>query len=86
MRPGCRSPIGTDSLASAPDLGVFGELAALRALAPGVPASRLLASATRWARGRSGARHASARSSPARLAALIAMDVPAVSMTWRSIW
>ena len=38
--------IGTDSLASAPDLGVFGELAAMRALAPEVPAARLLESAT----------------------------------------
>ena len=38
--------IGTDSLASAPDLNVFGELARMRALAPEVPAERLLASAT----------------------------------------
>jgi aminodeoxyfutalosine deaminase len=38
--------IGTDSLASAPDLNVFGELARMRALAPDVPAVRLLASAT----------------------------------------
>jgi cytosine/adenosine deaminase-related metal-dependent hydrolase len=38
--------IGTDSLASAPDLGVFAEVAAMRALAPALPASRLLDSAT----------------------------------------
>jgi aminodeoxyfutalosine deaminase len=38
--------VGTDSLASAPDLNLFAELAALRALAPGVPASMLLESAT----------------------------------------
>ena len=38
--------IGTDSLASVPDLGVFAEVAAMRALAPAVPASRLLDSAT----------------------------------------
>jgi cytosine/adenosine deaminase-related metal-dependent hydrolase len=38
--------IGTDSLASAPDLDVFAELATMRALAPAVPASRLLESAT----------------------------------------
>ena len=43
---GLRVAVGTDSLASAPDLNVFGELAAMRALAPGVPASRLLESAT----------------------------------------
>jgi len=39
--------IGTDSLASTPDLNVFAELATVRALAPGVPAARLLDSATR---------------------------------------
>lgn len=39
--------IGTDSLASAPDLNVFAELATMRALAPSVPASALLESATR---------------------------------------
>jgi cytosine/adenosine deaminase-related metal-dependent hydrolase len=44
---GVRVAVGTDSLASAPDLNVFGELAAMRRLAPDVPASRLLDSATR---------------------------------------
>jgi cytosine/adenosine deaminase-related metal-dependent hydrolase len=39
--------VGTDSLASAPDLNVFTELAVLRQLAPDLPASRLLDSATR---------------------------------------
>jgi cytosine/adenosine deaminase-related metal-dependent hydrolase len=43
---GVRVAIGTDSLASVADLNVFGELAALRGLAPKVPASRLLRSAT----------------------------------------
>jgi cytosine/adenosine deaminase-related metal-dependent hydrolase len=38
--------IGTDSLASTPDLNLFNELRALRRLAPRVPASRLLESAT----------------------------------------
>jgi cytosine/adenosine deaminase-related metal-dependent hydrolase len=37
---------GTDSLASVEDLNVFGELAAARPLAPAIPASRLLESAT----------------------------------------
>jgi cytosine/adenosine deaminase-related metal-dependent hydrolase len=38
---------GTDSLASAPDLNVFAELAEARRLAPRVPARQLLESATR---------------------------------------
>jgi len=46
-RSGVAVAVGTDSLASAPDLNVFGELAALRQLAPEVPAARLLESATR---------------------------------------
>jgi cytosine/adenosine deaminase-related metal-dependent hydrolase len=39
--------VGTDSLASVADLNVFAELATLRALAPSVPAAKLLDSATR---------------------------------------
>ncbi|PWT82087.1 MAG: hypothetical protein C5B57_09285 [Blastocatellia bacterium] len=46
-RSGARVAVGTDSLASAPDLNVFAELAAMHALAPAVPAARLLESATR---------------------------------------
>ncbi|MCC7123352.1 MAG: amidohydrolase family protein [Acidobacteria bacterium] len=38
--------IGTDSLASVGDLNLFAELKAMRQLAPGVPAARLLESAT----------------------------------------
>jgi len=38
--------VGTDSLASTPDLNVFSELAAMRRLAPDVSAARLLESAT----------------------------------------
>jgi hypothetical protein len=41
-----RIAIGTDSLASSPDLNIFAEMATMRALAPGVPASRLIGSAT----------------------------------------
>ena len=37
--------VGTDSLASTPDLNVFAELAAMRVIAPTVPASHLLESA-----------------------------------------
>lgn len=43
---GVRLAVGTDSLASAPDLNVFAELREMRLLAPTVPAGRLLASAT----------------------------------------
>jgi cytosine/adenosine deaminase-related metal-dependent hydrolase len=44
---GVRVAVGTDSLASTPDLNLFAELAAMRSIAPEVPASRLLDSATR---------------------------------------
>jgi cytosine/adenosine deaminase-related metal-dependent hydrolase len=44
---GASVAVGTDSLASVGDLNVFMELAAMRRLAPSVPASRLLDSATR---------------------------------------
>jgi cytosine/adenosine deaminase-related metal-dependent hydrolase len=43
---GVRVAIGTDSLASVPDLNVFSELAELRRLAPEVPARALVESAT----------------------------------------
>jgi cytosine/adenosine deaminase-related metal-dependent hydrolase len=43
---GVRVAVGTDSLASAPDLNIFSELATLRRLAPSIPASKLLESAT----------------------------------------
>jgi aminodeoxyfutalosine deaminase len=39
--------VGTDSLASAPDLNLFGELEAMGRIAPEVPAARLIAAATR---------------------------------------
>jgi aminodeoxyfutalosine deaminase len=43
---GARVAVGTDSLASVADLSVFAEIAEMRRLAPGVPARRLLESAT----------------------------------------
>jgi aminodeoxyfutalosine deaminase len=43
---GVRVAVGTDSLASVPDLNIFAELAEMRRLAPEVPARLLLESAT----------------------------------------
>ncbi len=43
---GVRVAVGTDSLASVPDLNIFSELAELRRLAPEVPARALVESAT----------------------------------------
>jgi cytosine/adenosine deaminase-related metal-dependent hydrolase len=43
---GVRVAVGTDSLASVPDLNIFSELAELRRLAPDVPARALVESAT----------------------------------------
>ncbi len=73
---GVRVAVGTDSLASTPDLNVFAELAAMRRLAPSVPASALLDSATRQ-----GARALAFESEygtiePGRRARLLAVDVP----------
>jgi len=46
FRHGVRVAVGTDSLASVPDLNIFCELAEMRRLAPGIPARALLQSAT----------------------------------------
>jgi len=46
-RSGVAVAVGTDSLASTPDLNLFSELAAMRALAPAVPAAMLIESATK---------------------------------------
>jgi aminodeoxyfutalosine deaminase len=74
---GVRLAIGTDSLASAPDLGIFPELAALRHLAPTVPASRLLESATRIGAEALGFATEYGTIEPGRRADLLAIHVPA---------
>ena len=73
---GVHVAVGTDSLASAPDLSVFAELATLRALAPSVPASRLLASATIEGARALGFDADYGTIEPGKSARLVAVDVP----------
>jgi cytosine/adenosine deaminase-related metal-dependent hydrolase len=75
-RSGVRVAIGTDSLASAPDLNVFAELATIRALAPSVPAASLLDSATRQGARALGFDGDYGTIEPGKCARLIAVDVP----------
>lgn len=69
--------VGTDSLASAPDLNVFAELATMRALAPDVPAGALLESATLQGARALGFDADYGTIGPGKRARLIAVDVPA---------
>lgn len=73
---GVRVAIGTDSRASVPDLSVWPELAALRRLAPDVPAARLLESATRTGAEALGFGAEFGTIAPGKRAALVAVDVP----------
>jgi cytosine/adenosine deaminase-related metal-dependent hydrolase len=73
---GVHVAVGTDSLASAPDLNVFAELATMRALAPTVPASALLASATREGARALGFDADYGTIEPGKLARLLAVAVP----------
>ena len=75
-RAGVRVAIGTDSLASVDDLNLFAELAALRALAPAVPAGSLLASATVHGARALGFEADFGTIAPGRRASLIAIDLP----------
>jgi cytosine/adenosine deaminase-related metal-dependent hydrolase len=68
--------VGTDSLASTPDLNVFAELATMRALAPTVPARQLLDSATRQGARALGFDAEFGTIEPGKSARLIAVDVP----------
>jgi cytosine/adenosine deaminase-related metal-dependent hydrolase len=73
---GVRVAVGTDSLASTPDLNVFAELATLRALAPRVSASELLESATLNGARALGFDREFGSIEPGKRARLIAVDVP----------
>ena len=75
-RSGVAVAVGTDSLASNDDLNLFAELAALRRLAPSVPAATLLESATLVGARALGSTPAPAPSSPASARALIAVALP----------
>jgi cytosine/adenosine deaminase-related metal-dependent hydrolase len=76
-RSGVRVAIGTDSLASTPDLNVFAELAELRKLAPAVSAAQLLDSATRQGARSLGCDADYGTIEPGKRARLLAVSVPA---------
>ena len=73
---GAAVAIGTDSLASAPDLNLFAELAHLRRLAPEVPAGKILRSAALDGAVALGRGRTHGAIAPARRAALIAVETP----------
>jgi cytosine/adenosine deaminase-related metal-dependent hydrolase len=75
-RAGVSVAVGTDSLASAPDLNIFSELAVMRHLAPDVPASRLLDSATRVGAMALGFEDYGTIAAGTKAASLIAVNVP----------
>jgi cytosine/adenosine deaminase-related metal-dependent hydrolase len=74
---GVRVALGTDSLASVDDLNLFAEMAAVRQLAPAVPAARILESATRIGAEALGFGGQFGTLEPGRCADLIAVRVPA---------
>ena len=74
---GVRVAIGTDSLASAPDVNVFAELAAARRLAPAIPARDLLCAATLNGAKALGFGETHGSIAPGKQAFLIAVALPA---------
>ena len=74
---GASVAVGTDSLASAPDLNTFAELAEVRRLAPEVPARRILRSGTLGGAAALGRGRTHGAIEPSRRAALIAVETPA---------
>ena len=75
-RAGIQVAVGTDSLASNDDLNLFAELAALHRLAPSVPATSLLESATINGARALGFESETGTIEPGRDASLIAVDLP----------
>lgn len=73
---GVNVAVGTDSLASAPDLNVFAELATMRALAPTVSAGALLDSATRQGARALGFDAQYGTIEPGKSARLLVIDIP----------
>ena len=73
---GVRLAVGTDSLASCPDLNLFAELAEMRRLAPDASARRLLAAATEGGARALGLGDDLGAIAPGRRAALVAVSVP----------
>ena len=74
---GVRLAVGTDSLASVPDLNLFAELQTMRRLAPDAPARRLLAAATLGGAEALGLDAELGTIAPGKRAALIAVTLPA---------
>ena len=74
---GVRVAVGTDSLASVPDLNLFAELAVMRRLARSVPASALLESATRHGAASLGFEADYGTIEPGRRARLLGVAIPA---------
>ena len=74
---GVKVAVGTDSLASAPDLNIFAELATMRALAPTVSAGALLDSATRQGARALGFDADFGTIAPGKSGRLLAVSVPA---------
>jgi cytosine/adenosine deaminase-related metal-dependent hydrolase len=72
---GVRLAVGTDGLASVPDLNLFSELAALRRLAPEASARRLLAAATQGGADALGLGTEFGALVPGRRATLVAVNV-----------
>ena len=73
---GLRVAIGTDSLASAPDFNIFREMVEVRRLAPDVPASKILQSATIVGAQGLGRGRSHGAIEPGRRGALIRVELP----------
>ncbi len=78
--------VGTDSLASAPDLNVFAELATMRALAPTVSPGALLDSATRQGAHALGFDADYGTIEPGKSARLLAVALRRAPSMWKNTW